>query len=60
MAIKIAVYFLVLIFALPLIAMAMKATFAILASLLSLALLVFVLWVVWTVFSAVWQSLSNK
>ena len=49
MALKIAIFFLVLIFALPIVAMAIKATVAIIAFLIPLAFLAFVVWVIWTI-----------
>lgn len=56
MGLKIATYFIVLVFALPIIAMTIRASIAIVMAIIPLAVLTFICWVVWKLFSAIWNN----
>lgn len=59
MLFKIALYFVVLVFALPLLAMAIKATIAIIGFLITVGFIIFCCVVVWVLFSAVYKAATR-
>ncbi len=55
MTLKIATYFIVLVLALPIIVIAIRASIAILLFAIPLAVLAFICWMVWKLFSVAWD-----